>query len=99
MAYDLNTNIVSYRQTINGKSRRIKRSPEETAKAYRLLKTKKCNICEQPEPMKNRRLSLDHNHKTGKLRGVLCSTCNRALGMLKDDPKRLARLLVYLLES
>lgn len=41
-------------------------------------------------------LCVDHDHKTGKIRGLLCGSCNRALGGLKDDPEILARLIEYL---
>ena len=39
---------------------------------------------------------VDHNHETGEVRGVICSQCNRALGMFKDDPARLERALRHL---
>lgn len=39
---------------------------------------------------------VDHCHKTGKIRGILCSNCNRALGLLKDDLSRIKRLEGYL---
>lgn len=42
------------------------------------------------------RLCLDHCHKTGKLRGLLCDTCNKALGMLGDDAEGIRRALDYL---
>ena len=38
---------------------------------------------------------LDHNHETGKVRGWLCFPCNYALGLLRDDPKTLLRLVDY----
>lgn len=39
---------------------------------------------------------VDHSHKTGVFRGVLCRGCNHAAGNLKDDPDRAAMLYVYL---
>lgn len=39
---------------------------------------------------------LDHDHRTGALRAVLCNCCNIALGMVKDDITRLEKLIVYL---
>jgi hypothetical protein len=42
------------------------------------------------------RLCLDHCHKTGTIRGVLCSNCNTALGLLNDDTKKIGNLINYL---
>lgn len=56
-----------------------------------------CAICRQPERSnRNRSLAVDHNHRTGLVRGLLCSHCNRAIGLLADDPTRLIRALAYL---
>jgi len=41
---------------------------------------------------------VDHCHKTGQVRGVLCSGCNKALGYIKDDPTTAYRMSVYLKE-
>jgi hypothetical protein len=43
-----------------------------------------------------KRPHLDHCHKTGMIRGILCHHCNIALGMLRDDPIRVMLLLEYL---
>ena len=59
-----------------------------------------CAICERPETTtrmgKLRPLCIDHNHKTGKIRGLLCSNCNQALGKFKDNPETLMRAAKYL---
>ena len=40
-------------------------------------------------------LAVDHDHSTGRRRGLLCMRCNRALGLLGDDPAIIHRLLTY----
>jgi hypothetical protein len=40
--------------------------------------------------------AIDHNHNTGEVRGLLCNSCNRGLGLLKDDPDLLEHLASYL---
>jgi hypothetical protein len=42
------------------------------------------------------RLGVDHDHETGENRGLLCTPCNRALGLLSDDPVRVLRAFRYL---
>ncbi len=41
-------------------------------------------------------MHIDHCHETGKFRGMLCHNCNIALGLVKDKPSTLIRLLAYL---
>lgn len=43
--------------------------------------------------------NVDHCHKTGKVRGLLCSRCNSGLGIFQDNPNTLASALRYLDES
>lgn len=41
------------------------------------------------------KLAVDHCHKTGKVRSMLCHNCNRALGLLMDDPHLMRRAAEY----
>jgi len=46
----------------------------------------KCKICGTTDPGASYKyLSVDHDHETGEVRGLLCNSCNRALGFFKDD--------------
>ena len=54
-----------------------------------------CGICKLV-CLTGRRLAVDHCHDTGRVRGLLCSNCNRGNGMLKESPKNLAASLRYL---
>jgi Recombination endonuclease VII len=56
-----------------------------------------CAICGKPDETV-RRMSLDHCHDTGKLRGMLCNGCNVGIGMLGDDPDRVLAAYNYLLK-
>lgn len=59
-----------------------------------------CAICNEPETHmrngKTKALAVDHDHKTGKIRGLLCSDCNTGIGKLKDDPSVLRSAIRYL---
>lgn len=69
----------------------------------------KCAICNthheevrRPGNLKHTGISyglcIDHDHLSGKVRGLLCNQCNRALGLFKDNPENLSRALSYLNE-
>lgn len=55
----------------------------------------KCAICKSNTSGKPG-FSIDHNHKTGSIRGILCNTCNLILGQLNDDTSILESMLLYL---
>lgn len=57
-------------------------------------KCKCCGIGKEEAP--SQRLVVDHCHSTGKVRGLLCSHCNVALGMVKDSKETLRNLINYL---
>lgn len=59
-----------------------------------------CAICKQPERTeRNQLLPVDHDHLTGRFRGLLCSHCNRAIGLLGDDPEIIEAAARYVRES
>ena len=55
-----------------------------------------CAICKTHQSKLNKTLAIDHCHVTGKVRGLLCVSCNNALGLLKDSVERLVTAIDYL---
>lgn len=59
-----------------------------------------CAICGKPETRKQKgvlkRLSVDHDHETGKVRGLVCHRCNTLLGMAEDNIETLENAILYL---
>lgn len=54
-----------------------------------------CYICSRP-PQGGKAFSVDHDHETGLVRGLLCSNCNHAIGLLHEDKRWLRRAAEYL---
>lgn len=66
-----------------------------------LVQGGKCAICGDASPKKTGKSApfvVDHEHKTGKIRGILCNLCNMGIGLLRDNPE-IARLAAFYLES
>ena len=56
-----------------------------------------CAICKSPVAGgKHNRFMVDHDHKTGRVRGLLCKSCNIALGEVNDDLTTLKNMINYL---
>lgn len=55
-----------------------------------------CGACGGPPFGTGRTFHIDHDHVTGKVRGLLCQNCNVALGGARDDPENLRKLIAYL---
>lgn len=57
-----------------------------------------CAICKNA-PTKNRSLAVDHDHETGAVRGLLCTSCNTGIGQFKDNTQLLLGAIDYLAVS
>lgn len=80
------------------RDRDLKRRYGITAEEYDHLlamQNGRCHICNDL-PGKHR-LSVDHDHKTGRIRGLLCHNCNHALGKFKDNIIHLFKAIKYLI--
>jgi len=96
------------RNRFNARWSRVKRAFGLTPEAYKALLDAQggvCAICRKAETARNvnkqsgvriKRLSVDHDHKTNKIRGLLCQHCNHTLGKMDDDPARLRAAADYL---
>lgn len=62
-----------------------------------LVQNNKCGICQLDSHINLKgHLYVDHCHKTGAIRGLLCNNCNSAIGLLKEDEKLFAAAVTYL---
>lgn len=58
----------------------------------------RCKGCEKHQSELSRALYVDHCHKTGKVRGLLCHECNTFIGLINDDISILKSIINYLYE-
>ncbi len=58
---------------------------------FRAMHEHKCGICSATDL-----LYIDHDHRTGHPRGLLCPSCNSAIGLLGESPERFAAAVAYL---
>jgi hypothetical protein len=101
----------AYRKTPKGKAARRKGArkfilrsyyglTEEDYEAMHSAQSGLCAICKKPETSTRlgvlRRLSVDHDHITNKVRGLLCLPCNQGIGHLRDDPKLFEAAAAYI---
>ena len=74
---------------------------EEYNRMY-IKQNKGCKMCKERRPQTRESgvvldLHIDHNHKTGRVRGLLCTYCNNSLGMLDERIERFIRVIIYIL--
>ena len=62
------------------------------------LQSNRCAIC-RAEQKRGRALGVDHDHRTGKVRGLLCDRCNMGLGHFHDDPEKLRAAVLYVTQG
>jgi len=70
-----------------------------TAEDYERLLVAQNGACAVCNEKSERRLCVDHCHATGEVRGLLCSNCNTAIGLLDDDPDRMRAAALYVLRA
>lgn len=99
----------TYREDPEGQKRRVRRY--QARRKYRVpeklldevlhrAEHGTCEICGKAAPVDayHKRHHIDHDHKTGEYRGILCKDCNRMLGSARDNPEILRRAVAYLEE-
>ena len=95
----------SYKRSTIGRNYNFKYKYNITIEQYEIMLQKQngvCAICHKPETMIDKRhnivraLAVDHCHKTGKIRGLLCGNHNRVLGLIEDDIQILQNAIQYL---
>lgn len=81
-----------YRDAAHNRNTVLKKKYGITFEEYDKINKKQkglCAICGLPEKSRNRygkkRLAVDHNHQTNKVRGLLCRNCNLGIGLLNVD--------------
>ena len=100
-----------HKEEIKRKQKQYSKNNKEKLKEYQRIKhygitlqqelkilkaqNNKCAICNKPLTDLSE-ACVDHDHKTGKVRGVLCHECNLGIGKFKDNPKILIKAAVYL---
>ena len=98
------SDYLKYTQSDIGRNKILLRQHGITLNQYNKMSKQqknKCLICGKKETSLDRyrhlkRLAVDHDHKTGKNRGLLCDRCNRALGYVYENKMILMKLINYI---
>jgi hypothetical protein len=80
---------------------RLKRYGLSLAHYLHLLtqQEERCAICGRHRSEFNKDLCIDHDHRTGEVRGLLCDACNKGIGFLQDNPGVVQAAADYLYEK
>lgn len=85
------------KESIRSKLReRVYGLSEEDYQALIKKQDGRCVICRSQDPGRSKYWNVDHCHDSGKVRGLLCTTCNTGLGHFKDDAELLKAAVKYL---
>lgn len=85
--------------SLKRKNSHIKRKYGVTLEEYDLMLNKqgsRCLICNRHQTEVKIPFGVDHDHKTGRIRGLLCNKCNQGLGLFNDDINILLKAIKYL---
>jgi len=96
--YNANKNRSAKNNPLSTKGRQLRIKFNISIEEYNQLldlQNYKCAICQDECPT-GRQLAVDHNHRTGKVRGLLCMECNIGLGKFKDSDDLLIKAISYL---
>ena len=77
----------------------LKRRYGITIEIYNQMLEEQGGVCKICHNKKDETLTVDHDHKTGKVRGLLCSHCNHVLGFAQDNLETLQSMMLYLLDK
>ncbi len=90
-----------YKQTVKGKfaywKHHIKAAYGMTPEDYYAMFDKQkgsCGICKKE--VNGKRMCIDHDHVTGKIRELICDRCNKAIGLCEDNRELLRRMISYI---
>jgi DNA-directed RNA polymerase subunit RPC12/RpoP len=72
----------------HARHRRYGVTPQELVEMFK-RQVYKCACCSDPLPEITKHVHIDHDHTTGKVRGIVCRDCNMTLAYGRDDPSRL----------
>jgi hypothetical protein len=83
----------------HGRNNSLKRKYGITAKEYDAMfaqQNGQCASCKSPQKNFKRRFHVDHNHTTGKIRGLLCVNCNHLIGLFEKNPNCFEDVKIFL---
>lgn len=84
------------------RERMLKEKYDISSEEFDILLTKQnnsCSICKKKYNDGEKAFCVDHNHKSGRIRGVLCHNCNVAIGNLEDNIINILNAANYLIEN